>query len=245
MRTTSRSIMTFLGSALLLGAACNAQPAADQPERPVIMVTGRASLSVPADQVRVSISVVSEGAEPREVIADNSQRVARVLDAIRRLGIGADDVSSGWFSIQPIYSQEPTTRRNQGPRIVGYRVNNNVIVETDKLKLAGECIQSAVDSGANRIDSVGFQLADERESRAEVLARAVRHARDDAEAVAGAAGVTLGPIASMSIDSPRQVVPYVQTMRMESMSAAGSAPPLIPGQIEVSASVTIEYEIQQ
>lgn len=247
VRRAVHFVMVSGVSMMMLASATRAQPA-ERSDDPVIVVTGRASMSVPADEVRLSISVVSEGGEPSKVIEENSQRVARVLDALQRAGIGDDEVSSGWFSIQPMYSQPKMGERNFKPRIVGYRVRNSVIVKTQQLRLAGELVQAAVDSGANRVDSVIFGLADERARRSDVLAQAVANAKSDAEAVATAAGARLGAIANIAIDSPAPIIPMRQvsvSMAMDRVGGGVSAPPFIPGQIEVRASVTIEYVIEQ
>lgn len=216
-------------------------------EVPVVVVTGRASIGVPADEVRIAISVETQGAEPQDVIKDNSRRVSRVLDAIQRKGAGRDEVSTGWFSIQPIYSQRKPTDRAFVPAIVGYRVNNTVIVKTGKLQLAGDIVQAAVDAGANRIDSVSFGLAEERAKRSEVLREAVANARADADAALAAAGAELGEIHSMTIDSAGLRRPPSFGFGIERVSAGvgASVPPMIPGEIQVSASVTIEFEIVQ
>lgn len=243
-------LMVCSASVMTLAGVSRAQPAVTTNDSgdPVIVVTGRASINVPADEVRISISVVTEGGEPSKVIDENSQRVARVLDALDGVGIGDDEVSSGWFSIQPIYSQPKVGQRNFKPSIMGYRVQNSVIVKTQQLRLAGDVVQAAVDAGANRVDSVIFGLADQRARRSDVLAQAVANAKSDAVAVITAVGAKLGVIANIAIDSPAPIIPMQRERIAMSLSVAGggaSAPPLIPGQIEVRASVTIEYVIEQ
>ncbi len=219
---------------------------AQREHTPVISVSGSASMEVPADEVRISVGVVSEGQEPRKVIDENSQRVSRVMDALMRAGLEDGDVSTGRFSIQPIYTN-PGRDRGGRPEIAGYRVQNSLIVETGNLEIAGAIVQAAVEAGANNIDSVSFQLADPRASRAAVLEQAVSYARADAEAVARASGVRLGGIHSLSIgraDFPRPMMG--RDARMMNMAEAGAvAPPMSPGEIQVSATVTIEYEIAQ
>jgi len=220
---------------------------AQQGERehvPVITVTGSATLDAPADEVYISVAVVSEGEQPQRVINENSQRVSRVLDALLNEGLEEGEVQTGRFTIQPIFTNpargDPGGRR----QISGYRVQNSLIVETPKLRLAGDLVQAAVDAGANQVDTVSFRLGDPRASRAEVLELAVSYARADAEAVARASGVHLGRIHSMVIghafDGPRPMM-----MGAEMARGGAASPPMAPGEVQVSATVTIEYEIEQ
>ena len=45
--------------------------------------------------------------------------------------------------------------------LIGYRVSNILSIQTDNIDSAGNIIDAAVSSGANRVDTVSFQLSDE------------------------------------------------------------------------------------
>lgn len=242
MRRSSWMLAAVLALGLA-GARAIAQPEA-KPREHTITVTGMASMSVPADELRMDIAVVTEAEQPRAAVSQNSSKAEKVIEALVNKGLDRKELSTGGFSIQPVYSQPRPGQTDFQPKIVGYRVENTLRVKSGKLALAGEAIEAAVGAGANRVDSVSFGLADPRKSRAEVIAQAVANARADAEASAKAGGFGLGAVVRVSVDSAGLPTPPPVMFRASRMEAAGDvAPPMLPGEIQVTATVTVEYAI--
>src|SRR5690606_7619946 len=82
-----------------------------------------------------------------------------------------------------------------------YRVTNSVQVTIRDVSKTGEIIDAAVAAGANSIDSIMFMVSEELEQslRSDVLAKAVRKARADADIVAAVAGVTISGVKELSV----------------------------------------------
>ena len=242
--------LAILSASILLAAAPSIarQPAppgppAEQP--PVIVVSGTASLEVAPDQVEMNIAVISEGPQAQAAIGENNRKIARVIEAIHRKGIDPKDLTTGSFSVFPVYNQRaPRDTGEFNPKIVGYRVQNTLRLRTSKMDLAGDLIQLAVDSGANSVDSVRFTLRDPVEPRRRAIADAVRSAHADATAAAAAAGLTLSGVRRMDVGhSGGAPVPMMARMAMESHMA--DAVPMNPGDLTITASVTVEYLITE
>jgi len=166
------------------------------------------------------------------------------MEALQRKGLGAKEATTGGFSVMPVYTQPKANERGEFvPRIAGYRVHNTIQIKTKQMVLAGDLIQAAVEAGANSVDSVRFTLADETETRRRAISDAVRNAYADATSAAGAAGVTITGVRRMDVGhsggQPRPM--FARSMQAE---AAGSVP-VNPGDLTISASVTIEYLIQE
>ncbi len=87
----------------------------------------------------------------------------------------------------PIYAA-PRDGAGQ-PQISGYRGSYTVLVTLDDLSLIGRVIDGAVEAGANTVLGISFGLKDPSKARREALAKAVREAREKAEAIAQAAGL--------------------------------------------------------
>ncbi len=244
-----RSTLVLAVSLLLLLPLARHAHAADHavdPALPVLTVTGVGVMEVDPDEVRIVLSVVTEGGEDdslKSLTRDNSQRVNRLLDRMSQLGLTDSELETGRFSVQPRYTYP---QRGGAPKIVGYSVENQVRIETTKLELAGTIIEEAVNAGANRVQSVSFGLSDERTARAETIAKATANARADAEALAAAAGVKLVRKLRIDLDQPQMSAPQ-PVMRMETARAmvaedTAAPPPLKPGSVNLRASVTIVYE---
>lgn len=255
-----RTSLTILAFAALVasGAIATAQQGrmdhirAEEGERivPTLVVTGEADLEVEPDELRLTLSVVSEGdAEDslQDLMEENNKRIDSVMRALTDLGVEESDIETSRFSVYPRYSNPG---RNRAREIMGYRVENEILVETPLLDRAGRLVQAGIDAGANRVASVSFGLRDERAHRARAIRSATQNARADAEALATAAEVALLRPLSIELDQP-QVTPF-RPMLQQSMERAavaadaggGSAAPAItPGRIRVRASVTMRYEI--
>jgi uncharacterized protein YggE len=94
----------------------------------------------------------------------------------------------------------------------------------------------------NTVNRVHFRLQDEQKVRARALAEATRNARAHAEAMASAAGLTLGPIVLLEQHPQETIRPMMQEMAMA--RAADAAPtPIEPRMIDVRAAVTISIAI--
>ena len=119
----------------------------------------------------------------------------------------------------------------------------------------GDVIDAALFAGANEIDDVSFTVSDDRQAelRDDAIIDAARRASADATSVAGAMGVTIkGPIEISTTGS--QFSPYRMHINYDSgyggmmpMPEAapmemGAGPQIQPGDVTVSAQVTVVYE---
>lgn len=212
---------------------------------PSLTVTGRAELDVAPDEVRLVISIVTEGDDNQtaaQVMNTNSEKAQKVVASLRAAGLGEKEVTTSRFNVFPRYTNPG--RRNEPPRIAGYRVENEVRVVTKKIEKAAELIQTAVDAGANQVSSISFGLSDERARRADVIAQATANARSDAKALAAAAGVTLVRTIRVDLDQQNVARPQPMIYQRAAAEVAAVAPPIQPADVQVSAQVTIVYEIE-
>ena len=84
----------------------------------------------------------------------------------------------------------------------------------------------------------------ERAAVREAREEAVKEAVSKAQTLAKAAGVTLGPILSISEGSGYQPMPvFAKTMWTDAVSAA-PPPPVAPGEQSLTVNVSITWEIQ-
>ena len=131
--------------------------------------------------------------------------------------------------------------------IVGFVVENQILVRTKRLALAGRILSTASDAGANRLGDLRFSLADPAPQRTEAIRQATRNALEDARNIAGAAGVKVGPALAISLDSDMPRVPqrYTSVRAMSAMADGGESAPVSiePGTIETRAAVLLRVAI--
>ncbi len=208
---------------------------------PTIVVSATGMVEVKPDQVQIRMGVSTENKKVLSAAEENAKKVAAVLAALEKAGVQKDELSTAGFTIQPVYDYHERART-----LTGYFVENNVLITTDRLDAAGAIIDAAVQAGATNVAGVSFGLKEERTRRDEVLRIAVANARADAVVAAEAAGRMLGAVKRILIGGgggPPTPMPYMSDAPVATSLSKVAAPELMPGDMTVAASVTIEYEL--
>ena len=208
-------------------------------ERGTIQVTGQAQVTVPADLVRISFIVETEGETAGEATAQNARDMSSVITAIRSLDIPGMDVQTFGYSLRPEYE---VVRDGTGTRTIsGYRVQNNIRVTLPDVDATGRVLDQAVEAGANRVANLRFEASDTREARLEALGAAVRNAREQAETMAAAMGVALG--IALEVQGGANAPNPRMFANMAVQAEAMPTTPVEGGDHLVTATVTIKYRI--
>lgn len=205
-----------------------------------LTINGTAVLKKPADQINLTVSVVTEAGNAEAALQSNNQKMKAVIAAIQAKEISSKEYSTGQFNISPTYTPYP---KNPPPewtqKINGYRVTNSLNIQTDKIDLAGEIIDMVSEAGANSIDHISFGLKDVRLYRQEAIKMATQHAMQDAEDLALAANIKLGNIQQISLDNARAPEPRAKMFA----ASMDRSTPIEAGDVSVNANVTIVYQV--
>ena len=169
---TKLTIAMVAGIVLVLGFAVNlaqldnqatAQTTQFPSREKVISVTGTATASIEPDLLIIQFGVETQEKTARESLDSNSQLMNKVVNAIKEVGITEDELSTSRLNVSPIYEYYNEKDGRRGQELVGYRVSNILSVETSSLDKAADIIDSTVQSGVNRIDSVYYTLSPEKQ----------------------------------------------------------------------------------
>jgi hypothetical protein len=240
MRAIPARPVSFVLALLTAAAArvgAQGPPAMTSPSTPTIAATARGETQVTPDRATVHIGVETRGPTAAAAARANADRQTQVLTAIKAAGIPDSQIRTVGFNVFPEYAHEP----NREPRVTGYRVTNTVVVDVRDIAQVGRILDSALKASANRINAIEFYSSRVDEARRDALARAVEKARLAAEAMARAAGGSLGPLAeltSVEHDSgPRPMADFAVRAQ-----AGAASTPIEPGEYTVSASVTARWQ---
>ncbi len=217
---------------LALPLALAAPAAADSPH--TLSVTGQGEAKAAPDEATLSAGVVTAGRTAAYALAANARAMNAVMATLTRAGVAQKDIQTSGFSVEPQYTD--ATAKNPA-RLTGYRVTDDVAVRVDDLDHLGATLDALVSSGANSIGDIGFGLKDPKPMMAQAREAAVADAIARAQALAKAAGVTLGPILSINdgAQEPIRVSAFTGNM--------AAATPIAQGENTISAVVTITWEI--
>ncbi|HTQ12668.1 MAG TPA: SIMPL domain-containing protein [Rhizomicrobium sp.] len=224
--------------AVLAVAVLPARAAEDTPH--TLSVTGQGEASAVPDQATLGAGVVTTGRTAADALAANARAMNQVFAALRRAGVAEKDIQTSGFGVEPQYTE--ATAKSPA-RLTGYRVTDNVSVRVDGLDRLGATLDALVASGANSIDAIGFGLKDPRPAMAEARAAAVDDAMARARALAKAAGVTLGPILSITDGYAGESQPISVAAFASGGLQDRALTPIARGENTASASVTITWEI--
>ena len=211
---------------------------------PTLTVTGQAKLEKPADQLRMSIGVVTQDEQAAEAVRRNARQMRRIIEALEDAGLTDEEYSTGQYQLTPVYTQRPRDPApDWAPRIQSYRVVNMLLIRTEKLDEAGKLIDVANEAGANRIENIQFGLADARRHRTEAITQATQNAMDDARVLARASERTLRRIITIELDAESDHTPPrpFEMGRVAMMEAEPTS--LVAGDVTIRATVRIVYEV--
>jgi uncharacterized protein YggE len=121
-----------------------------------------------------------------------------------------------------------------GTTIVGYVASNSVTVRT-ALGSAGKIVDAAVGAGANGVSGPSLDVSDQTALYRDALRKAVDDAKLKAQALADAAGISLGAVQSITEGGSATPIPMTDKMS----AAAGT--PVEAGTQEIQASATVTY----
>ena len=135
-----------------------------------------------------------------------------------------------------------TEPASDGTNIVGYEMTTRLAVSDLDIDEVGKVVSTCVEAGANSVDGIRYYSSEYDAKYAEALAIAVEDAYAKAEALAEAGGVTLGGVYSMTEGYQNTAYRYDTGAAMEAASA-DAAMKVMPGEVNVTASVTVSYEL--
>jgi uncharacterized protein YggE len=238
---------SLLASAVVL--ACSlASPALlaqdeDGHEQPrTITVMGYGEVKASPDLAFLELAVETTAETAARATTENARRTTAVIEALKSKIGQQDKVTTTGYSLQPHYANR-RPGSDAPPEISGYIASNRVRVESRDLSKVGDLIDAAIAAGANRTDVLSFTLENRAPHLREALREAGAEAKAQAESIATALGVELGEVQSASTAGVPMPVPMYRE-RMMAMQAADVSTPVEPGEVEVSATLTVTYRIE-
>ena len=206
------------------------------PRRGHIRAYGEATVAVKPDMAQLNVSIVTEAATAQEASESNATRSTAVFEKLRSVVGSAGEIRTLYYNVTPKYNY-----RDSVAILTGFTATNTVEVTVNDLNLTGRLIDTAVQAGANRIDSLRLMLKDEEPVRAQALRLAGQKARVKAEAIALGVGARVGPLISAEEGVSVSPIPYGDA-RTGAAAATAATTPVVTGTLEVRATITVNYE---
>ena len=136
----------------------------------------------------------------------------------------------------------PPSPEAQIPTIIGYQANNSVSVRQRKLSGYGAIIDALASAGANQINGPDFQIEDPQPALDDARRDAMVDARRKAELLARGAGLRIVRIISIA-EGGGYFGPSPQVRFRTQGAVAAPPPPVQPGEMQMTAGVSVMYEL--
>ena len=162
------------------------------------------------------------------------------IRAFGKVGLDEKSLKTEVVDVGPKYSEPAPGEEHT---IVGYTATNRVRVVTKNLDKIGEIIGAAMASGANEVDALEMITAEAGVAQAEALKKAIKSARNKAEAAASASGRKLGKVVSIVETSTMEIPDWTPGYKSVGAGVPGLESPISPGQNDFQVEAKVVFEL--
>ena len=242
MKKALFSLILILILILVLALALALPALAD--EGGTLTVQGAATVALDAEYATLSVGVDTESVNVSDAQQENARLMELVISALQGAGCAAEDMKTGGFNVYTSYAFSYGEGGAEN-RTVIYHVSNGLIITVRDTALIGTYIDAAGGAGANQMNSLTFHSSAQAEAYNQALKLACADAKAQAELLAGALGVKIKGIVSVSI--PQNTVVYARaagTMKESTVADEAGSTAILAGDLSVSATVQVVFEIE-
>jgi len=207
-----------------------------------IWVNGEGKVTAVPDVATMSVGIEAQEATVAAAQDEAKAAMNSVMEALKDEGVDEKDIQTQHFSI---YKVTRWDNDKQQEITIGYRATNIVTAKIREVDNAGAVIDAVAVAGGDltRINSIGFTVDDPKPFQEQARKLAVADAAAKAKALADVAGVKLGKATYISESSYTPGPIYRGDMIGIAESDAPAVTPISPGEMEITTSVQIAYEI--
>jgi uncharacterized protein YggE len=191
-----------------------------------VRVTGSAGRALEPDSVTWRVEAVELDDDAPAAFERCSERLNRLSAQLAAVG----EITTTAVAVRPDWDDDDGGRHRTRKRAVG------AVRVRAPIARAGDAAQAAMDAGADSLDGPRFVYDGAQAARAELLDAALADARAKAERLAAGAGRRLGRV--RTIDAGEDDRHGVE------LASFASSPEVIPRDQMVTATVTVEFALE-
>lgn len=209
-----------------------------------LTVKGVGQASLPPDYIEIPLYLETRDEQYDQAIELANRKLEELRTCLESVGFTKEDLKTTSFNVDTDYEQVKDEEGNYVRVFRGYVVRHRLKFgfDFDNERL-GEVIQVISDCPAHPEFSIQYQLKNESELKSLILQDAVKNATEQANVLALAAGVTLGPIEAIEYDWMNVTYQPRQLMLSESTDYSMAMMDLQPEDIRDTDYVTVVWEL--
>ncbi|MDF2986257.1 MAG: hypothetical protein K0R50_1767 [Eubacterium sp.] len=226
-----------------------------------VAVTGTADVMVMPDEAVFSLAVETTNLDINKAKSENDASIKKIKAITNDLKIESKHVVTDYINVNPKY----TYKNNGEQEFNGYTIHRGLVITLKDLSKFDELLTKLLGAGANNIQNVQFKTTQLRKHKDEARALAIRAAKEKAAALAKELGQTVGKasmIQEIQDDTYSYYMPWssygysganllsntnvISNSTMpasQSSTASVESESFSPGQIKVSARVSVTFDL--
>jgi uncharacterized protein YggE len=217
-----------------------------------ISVSGEAEVRVVPDQVVITLGIETSHRELSVAVRRNDDRTKEVIRVAADHGIQPKDIQTDFISIENSYEDYYA----DPPIITGYIVRKTVVLTLRDIDKFERLLTDLSETGVTSVHGVQFRTTELRKYRDQARELATRAALEKARDMAGVLDLKVGPATNISEDNVgwwswygygwwgyrSQAMTQNVVVNVEELPPTSSDSSFAPGQISVTARVTISFQ---
>jgi len=215
----------------------------------VITVRGSAKAAAMPDVATFTFTVREEAKDVKDAQQKMAEKSNAAIAALRKKEVLEKNIKTQNYSTNPKYNYAVCKTAYcppQNPVLAGYEATQTISVKITEIAKAGEILNDISAIGVGEISGLTFALDEPEKLKAQVRAEAIDKAKKDAKILAKSLGVRLGNVVRFNEDNAG-IYPMESRLMMvakSSMDGLSEIPQIQSGEQQISANVTITYEIK-
>lgn len=203
-----------------------------------INVNGTGEVMVDADTAVVTLGVTLRDSDALKAQTLVNETIDKIRTSLLEEGFRKEDINTDRIHMYAVYDYSSDVGE-----IVGYNASSYLAIRTNDMEAVGKIIDLAFAAGANSLDGIQFSASDTTSARKEAMIKAVQDARDKADVLAGAVGMTVTGIETVSEGSSYSFDSGLNSFKMVEEAAADVAGGTVvqAAKLNVSCTVSIVF----
>lgn len=220
-------------------------PAADYHQNSITVSSSENVAAIP-DIAEIVYAVRTEASDAAACQQQNAESVRQVIELLKSLNVEETSIQTSNYYMNPLYDYS-----SNRARIIGYEATTTLTVSDLPIDGLDHILSESVSSGINTIQSITYLASKYDESYQAALSSAVETAYQKAQVLAASAGCSVGSVIRIEETSDYSNARYTDSAlankyrsgAVKEEYALADTAGIMPGEIQVEASVLVEYQL--
>jgi uncharacterized protein len=232
----------------LVGAVALLCAAGFTQERPTVMaqpnsiyVGADGKFEANPDTALVQFNIGAQADQLKPAYDHATQAAEQIRQALKKNGIDIKDAQIGFFSVAPMFDW-----KNPKQKVVGYKVSSSIRIKLHDFTKVGTLAEAFGSMDVTENQTISYVLENAESAKARAAEDAFRRAKDEAGAIAQAAGRQLGELSYASVDTTDIVPIRMMQAAAPRMGVAMAVPTaeFSPQTIQVTSHVNAMFALR-